>query len=206
MNFNNGFLKIPLFVLNSFYYRYVLSDTDKNILHYLWANVSIGSSKYYKNGLLVANIKEQTLIEKSGETYSTLIRHLKRLDYLGAAIKIRSKVKHNRYFVGFRTAENERLYLLYHLITEYNLNLERNISNQMDEFEKRWSSPQIKDISAYRIEGSYKKIIIDYTDRPGELLNKKVKDNKTLVELLFGYKNIYKKPLEGQLMSLQRSK
>lgn len=195
MDFNGGFLKIPTAAMSSNYYRYILNNTDKNILQYLWNNVSIGSSKYYKNGLLVTNIKEQTLLEKTGETYPTLLRHLKRLDSLGVILKKRHKVKHNRYLVGFRSKGNERLYLLYHLIEEYEEILERNIANQTDEFNKKWQTPSIKDVSSYRLDGDYRKFILAYFDRPKELINKRVKDGKTIFEILFKRQDVYRPPL-----------
>jgi len=192
---DKGFLNIPLWVLNSNYYRYILSDTDKNILHYLWANVSIGSSEYYKEGLLVTNIKERTLMRKTGETYHTLVRHLKRLDSLGVAIKVRSKVKHNRYFMGFRTKDEGRVYLLHHLIHEHNDNLEKNISNQVVECKEKWHSPQIKDISPYRIDVNYRNFITDYMDLPNKLVFNMMSNGKTLFETLFNRNDVYKKPL-----------
>jgi hypothetical protein len=195
MNFNGGFLKVPIAVMDSNYYKYILNDTDKNILQHLWSNVSIGSSKYYQNGLLVANIKEQTLLEKTGETYPTLLRRLKRLDSLGVIIKKRHKVKHNRYLVGFRAKENERLYLLYHLINEYEEILKRNVANQMDEFTKKWQTPSIKDVSSFKMDGNYRKFIMAYFDRPVELINKRVKDGKTIFEILFNRKDVYRHPL-----------
>jgi len=190
-----GFINIPLWVLNSNYYRYVLSDTDKNILHYLWANVSIGNSEYYKNGLLVTNIKEQTLIRKSGETYHTLIRHLKRLDSLGVIVKVRSKVKHNRYFMGLRTANDDRAYLLHHLIIEHGENLDKNILNQISECKEKWHSPKIKDISPYRIDINYKDFVVNNIDNPRHLIYGRIGSGKTLFETLFNRNDMYNKPL-----------
>ena len=192
---DKGFLSIPLWVLNSSYYRYVLSDTDKNILHYLWANVSIGNSEYYREGLLVTNIKEQTLLRKSGETYHTLIRHLKRLDYLGVIIKVRSRVKHNRYFMGFRTSNDDRAYLLHHLISEHNENLENNILNQFVDCKEKWHSPRIKDVSPYRVDITHKNFITEYIDLPNYLVHGTIKNGKTLFNTLFNRTDVYKKPL-----------
>jgi len=192
---DKGFLSIPLWVLNSNYYRYVLSDTDKNILHYLWANVSIGNSEYYREGLLITNIKEQTLIRKSGETYHTLIRHLKKLDSLGIAIKVRSKVKHNRYFMGFRTADDGRAYLLHHLISEHGENLDKNVLNQMSECKEKWHSPKIKDISPYRIDINYRNFITEYIDIPNYLVHGMMENGRTLFNELFNRTDVYRKPL-----------
>lgn len=195
MDFNRGFLKLDNALTDSYYYRYVLDDTDKNLLQCLWKNVSIGSSKYFNNGLLVANIKEKTLLEKSGLSYPTLLRHIKRLDSLGVIIKKRRKVKHNRYLVGFRTQGNERLYLLEHLIKEYDNFLERTITSQIKKFEKKWQTPSIKDVSAFAIDSNYKDYVVDHLDNPKELTHKRFANGKTIFEVLFNRTDIYRPPL-----------
>jgi hypothetical protein len=45
------------------------------------------------------------------------------------------------------------------------------------------------------MDGNYRKFIMAYFDRPVELINKRVKDGKTIFEILFNRKDVYRHPL-----------
>jgi len=85
-------------VLNSAYWRFVLSNNAKIVLPVLWRN-AILDKKYFTNGVLWANIKDSTLLEKiGGMSLATLRRTIKELDDLGVIVKVDKKISLKKYF------------------------------------------------------------------------------------------------------------
>jgi hypothetical protein len=182
---------------DSYYWKYMLSPNEKIVLPALWESAII-DTKYHTNGLLLANIKYRTILDKIGSmTYSTLKKTISRLDRTGALIKLdRNRFRNNKYFLGFRhRVGSERIYLLYHLILKYEESLGENIENQKSAFTKDWQRPII-DYRPYCLNHDYRTFILDCIEQPNTLLNKRILGDKTLTDLLFGHsRHIYKKPL-----------
>lgn len=187
------FLRLSGNMLNSYYYRHVLTGDDRVVLQTLWISFLNKGTEPYSRGLLIANIKQKTLQNKIGNiSYFALKQSLQKLHDLGVIIKIRQKVKHNRYFLGFRTEGDDNLYLLYHLINKYEQMVAENIENQRYELkEKKWKDPIIKDINPYCLNSTTKEFIIKHVDAH-TLFTIKNEDNKTIYEILFN-KNDYHK-------------
>jgi hypothetical protein len=174
------------------YYKWVLSSNDKVAFYALCQMILTRNSDHYNNGLLVVNAKMETISYKSGIPYGTLKDSMKQLDYLGVILKLKKCAKNNRYLIGFRTSNDERLYLINHLISKYSDILEKRISKQKSDMKSK-QSPVIEK-SDYRLDSTYRDHILEYFENPNELLNERI-SGKTMSELLFGRAKIYRKPL-----------
>ncbi|KKN04863.1 hypothetical protein LCGC14_1093180 [marine sediment metagenome] len=194
-----GFLVLPDELTKSNYYKWILRPADRDTIHALWRKVLNKGTKHYENGILITNIKIKTLAIEAGLRYSTVKDSLARLDDLGVIIKLERKSRNNRYFVGFRTVDNQRLYLIDHLIQMYKEFLDRSIESQLKDSQESKHTPMIKDLTSYQIESDYREFIIDHCDNFNELMNKRLNKtphpNKTIFELLFNRKDIYRKNL-----------
>ncbi len=192
-----GFLVLPSELTGSNYYKWILSSNDKITLQTLQRKVLI-KSKYYDNGLLITNIKLRTLSSESGISYSTLKDSINKLDYLGVVLKLQKRAKNNRYFLGFRLSDGNKSYLIQHLIDTYKNLLDSDIENQIEDFKNEKQTPDIRKTSAYRLDKDYRNFIIDHCDKPNILLNKRVLNSKTIFELLFNHKDVYRKALSKE--------
>jgi len=199
MNFieDKSFLRLSGKLLNTSYYRWVLTNNDKIILQTLWKSFLVNGTNSYAKGLLIVNIKQQTLMEKIGNiTPSTCTRSLKKLERLGIIIKVKNNARNNKYLIGFRSEGNDNLYLLYYLVHRYNELVKKEIDEQRDTIKKQWGIPKIKDINLYCLDGALKNFIIMNIDKPN-LFVEKIKNNKTLFEILFNRNDYYNKGLYG---------
>jgi hypothetical protein len=179
---------------NTYYYRYILDACDREILRVLSKKILYKGSQTYENGLLIANIKIKTLCLETGIKYDRAKECLKKLDRLGVAIKTAKRSRNHRYFLGFRTKNDERKYLYEYLVDKYEKFVKDYVDDQIKEFEKiRWQIPEIEDKSPYKIDLDYKHFIVDFIDNPKILLNRPIKDGKNLAVLLFGADEIYRK-------------
>ncbi len=198
-----GYLPLPNELTGSNYYKWILRSADRDTMHALWRKVLNKGTKHYEHGILIDNIKIKTLAIEAGLRYSTAKDSLDRLDRLGVIIKLEKKSRNNRYFVGFRTADNQRLYLIDHLIQMYKEFLDRSVESQLKDSQESKHTPIIKDLTSYQIESEYREFIIDHCDNLNELinkrLNKKPHPNKTIFELLFDRKDIYRKNLSQRI-------
>lgn len=186
------FLRLSGNMLNSCYYKWALTSDDKVILHALWGSFLTKGTEPYSKGLLIANIKQKTIQNKIGDiTRSTCIRSLQKLDKLGAIVKLKNRAKNNRYLIGFRTEGNDNLYLLYHLIDKHNETITNDIENQKRDSTKRWESPKIKDVNAYRLNNKIRDFIINNIEEP-KLFTERIENNKTLFEILFNRNDYYR--------------
>lgn len=190
-----GYLVLPDELTGSNYYKWILSSNDKIVLQTLCRKALNRGTKYYEDGMIVTNIKLTTLSFAAGIPYSTARDCTNKLNYLGIAIKLPKKSRNNRYFMGFRTQGDKRLYLIDNLIAETKSNLDRGIENQTEKFGKKHETPVIHDLATYKLSSDYIDFIIDHCDKPSEFLNKRIKDNKTIFELLFTRSDIYRKLL-----------
>ena len=174
------------------YYRWVLSANDKITFQTLCGMVLTRNNEYYKDGLLVVNAKLETISWKSGIPYGTLKDSIKQLDYIGAVLKLRKCAKNNRYLIGFRKSDDGRLYLIDHLAAKYSEILNNRINRQKSVLENK--QLPIIEKSDYRLDSTYRDHILEYFERPNELLNKRI-DGRPMSEYLFGHTKIYKRPL-----------
>ena len=189
---SDKFLRLSGNMLDSYYYRYVLTGDDRVVLHTLWVSFLNKGTTSYSKGLLIANIKQKTLQDKIGNiSYFALKQSLQKLHNVGVIIKIRQKVKHNRYFLGFRTEGNDAFYLLYHLIDKYEQMVAENIENQRYELKEKWKDPIIKDINPYCLNSTTKEFIMKHVDAH-TLLTIKDGDGKTIYEILFDRNDCHK--------------
>lgn len=201
--FDNGYNKFPQVLTRSYYWRYILSTNDKIVLMALWDS-AILDKYFYENGILIANIKQNTLlVHKIGNmSYPTMRRSLKHLHDIGAIVKLNKKFRNNRYFLGFRHKNGQdRIYLLYHLLLRFETPVSENIENQLTELKSDsnvndiWTIPKIEDIRAYCLKSDYKHFIIDNIDNPRDLVYKRILNGDTLFYTLFTNTNFYRKPL-----------
>ena len=174
------------------YYRWLLSANDKIAFHTLCRMVLTRNNEYYQNGLLVVNAKLETMAWDSGMPYGTLKDSIKQLDYLGVALKLKKCSRNNRYLIGFRTADDSRLYLLNHLANKYSDILRKRIDKQKLDLGKK-QSPALEK-SDYRLDSIYRDHILECFESPNTLLNEQIGD-KTISEWMFGPARIYRKPL-----------
>lgn len=178
-------LRLSGTMLNSRYYNYVLSPVDCRVFEALWNRVLAPKGPYYKRGQLVVNVKQTTLIGATGVPKRSIIRSLTKLDKLGVIITIRQKQNNNRYLLGFRTKGNEWLLLLYHLINKYEDMLSERVEEQLLANE----TPDIGNPELYKISDNIKKYIIEQFNS-NYFFNTKVKDDKSVMEVLF-HRNDY---------------
>lgn len=193
-----GFTAIPHDIKDKNYFRWVLNGNDRNVLIELWRRILTRDYEPYRQGLLIINMKLDNIAWNAGLPKSTAHDSLKKLDYLGVIIQAPRRSRNHRYLVGFRTKEDERLYLIQHLINRYEQWLEQSIESKR----KKFITPVIKDLISYQIEDGFKDFIFDHINNYDKLLNTRLKDNKTIFELLFDRNDIYKKPLPRKAVSL----
>jgi len=186
------FLRLSGNMLNSHYYRYVLTGDDRAALQTLWISFLNKGTEPYSRGLLIANIKQKTLREKFGNiTYSTCNRSLQKLDKLGAIVKVENKAKNNRYLIGFRTEGNDNLYMIFHLINKYNHLVAKKIEEQQNKIENRWKDPKLEDVNFCCLDSVIRDFIVRNVDEP-RLFTERIGNNQTLFEILFNRNDYYK--------------
>lgn len=183
-------LRLSGAMLNSRYYNYILSAVNMRVLNVLWNKVLVSKNGYYKNGLLMVNIKHETIMNVTGLSKRTVIRCLKRLNSLGVILTIRKKQNNNRYLIGFRTKGNEWILFLYHLINKY----EELLSEYIDEhIQQNEDTPLKIDVEMYKISNLYRDYITTNFDS-NHFFKTKIKDDKSIMELLFNRNDYHRKP------------
>lgn len=186
------FLRLSGNMLNSHYYKHVLTGDDRSVLHTLWISFLNKGTESYSRGLLVVNMKQKTLREKFGNiTYSTCNRSLQKLDKLGAIVKIESNARNNKYLIGFRTEGNDNLYLLFHLIDKYNHLVTKRIEEQKNKIENRWKDPKLEAIDFCCLDSVIRDFIVRNVNEP-RLFTEKIENNQTFFEILFDRNDYYK--------------
>ena len=187
-----GYVFVPHEICNSYYYKWVLDSNDKIVLQGLFGKVLVGKNKYYTNGLLVANTKIKTLGLDVGLSWSSTKRSLDKLNRLGVIIKLNRVLKNNRYFLGFRKKDEQRMYLIDHLINKYRDVLKEGVEKQTLLSNKQINTIKIPAEEFLSINNDYREFIIDNIDTPKILINIRLKDNKNIVNLMFPNETIYK--------------
>jgi len=189
---DKNFLRLSGKLLNTDYYKWVLTNNDKIVLQTLWKSFLVNGAAPYSKGLLIVNIKQKTLMEKIGTiTQSTCTRSLKKLDKLGVIIRVKNDARNNKYLVGFRSQGNENLYLFYYLINKYNKLVKKEIEKQQSVIEKQWDIPKIRDINPYCLDSVIRDFIIMNIGKPN-LFIEKIEGDKALLEILFNRNDYYK--------------
>ena len=112
-------------------------------------------------------------------------------DDIGAAIKIERSKECNKYIVGFRTSNNDNIYLLYHLILNYEDIIKTNIQNQWDIIDKKRKTPKVYLTDKYCLNSTIKNFIIENINEKSVFKNRD-KNNETILEYLFGRNDYYK--------------
>jgi len=189
---DKSFLRLSGKLLNTDYYKWVLNSNDKIVLQTLWKSFLVNGTDPYSKGLLIVNIKQRTLMEKIGNiTQSTCMRSLKKLNRLGAIIKVKNDARNNKYLIGFRSEGNENLYLFYHTVSKYNKLVSKEIEKHQNDIKKQWDTPKIKDINQYCLDSVIRDFIVMNVNN-SRLFTEKIENNKTLFELLFDRNDYYK--------------
>jgi DNA-binding HxlR family transcriptional regulator len=197
MNFTDfitdkNFLRLSGKLLNTNYYRWVLTSNDKIVLQTLWKSFLVNGADPYLKGLLIVNIKQKSLMEKIGNiTQSTCMRSLKKLNKLGVIIKVKNDARNNKYLVGFRSEGNENLYLFYYLVNKYNELVKKEIEKQQSVIEKQWNVPKIKDINPYCLDSVIRDFIM-MSINSSKLFTEEIENGRTLLEILFNRNDYYK--------------
>jgi len=186
---------IPYDILKTNYYTWILNSSDKCVLQALWQLALFGNNKYYNSGLLVVNASVHKIAMTSGVKSTPLRESLARLDQLGVIVKSHRKMRNNRYFVGFRVKDDDRLYLLDYLISEFEPMITEYIEEQMLTKLKKWQTPMVNEKSFFKLKKAYKDFICDNIDNPSIISSYKLKDDKNMYELLFNRQDIYRQPL-----------
>lgn len=187
MEFITGsFLRLSRDMSDSYYYRYVLNSNDKAVLSVLFSSFLNKGTNSYSKGLIIVNMKQESLRKKIGSiTYTTCRKSLEKLCRLGIIIKLKRKYKNNKYLIGFRVENNNNpLFLIYHLIDKYEQMVTENIENQRNEMEKLWKGPIIKDINPYCVNSRIRDFIMKHVD-DDDLFDRRNQEGKTLFEVLF---------------------
>jgi len=188
---NNKFLRLSKTVLNSYYYAWVLTPVDKVVIQTLWNTVGFKNNKYYSKGLLVSNIKRKTLSKRTGISVSTIDVSLSKLGNIGAAIKTEKSERCNKYIVGFRTSNNDNIYLLYYLILKHENIVREDIQNQWDIIGKERRTPKIYLTDEYCLNATIKDFIIESFNKKDVFINKD-RNNEIMLKYLFNKNDYYK--------------
>lgn len=195
MDFISGnYLKLPRSVMDSYYYRWLMTPPQKIVLQCVWACTVPNIVK----GVLLANIKQETLLERVGNGIglTNLRQILNDLDRLGAVIKVPTKSKNINYAVGIQLPNsNDRFYFLYYLISTYEENVKDYIEKQMYFGQK----PGITDITAYIMQPKIKNFIKSNVNNP-EFLYKKSSLGRTVVDILTNNTN----KIESNILKFDR--
>jgi len=189
---DKNFLRLSGKLLNTDYYKWILTNNDKIVLQTLWKSFLVNGTDPYSKGLLIVNIKQKTLMEKIGTiTQSTCMRSLKKLDKLGVIIKVKNNARNNKYLVGFRSHGDENLYLLYYLVNKYDKLVKKEIKEQQSVIEKQWDVPKIKNINPYCLDSVIRDFIIMNINK-SNLFIEKIEGDRALFEILFNRNDYYK--------------
>lgn len=194
MEFITGnFLRLPRDMTDSYYYRYVLNSNDKAVLSVLFSSFLNKGTEPYSKGLIIINMKQESLRKKIGSiTYTTCRKSLEKLCRLGIIIKLKRKYKNDKYLIGFRVENNSNpLFLIYHLVDKYEQMVAENIENQRNGMEKLWEGPVIKDTNPYCINSLIRDFIIKHIGN-NDLFDRRNQEGKTLFEVLFNRNDYYK--------------
>jgi len=188
-----NYVKLDYKILNSYFYRFILNTHDKVILQTLFSLV-ICDKKYYKNGLLIVNAKQKTIALAAGESFATTKRSLTKLLRLGVIIQLGRGNRSTKYFIGFRTNTNDRIYLIYHHIKEYDVWLNRTIENLKELNNNELLKPNL-DSTTFCMDIHLISFIKENINNPYKLLHYKIHNELTLYEVLFGPEAQEKFPL-----------
>lgn len=187
---NNNFLRLSKTVLNSYYYIWVLTFIDKIVIQTLWNTVGFKKNEYYSKGLLVSNIKRKTLSKRSGISVSAIDTSLAKLDMLGVAIKMERSRECNKYIVGFRTSNNDSIYLLYYLILKYEDIVKEDIQKQWDIIGNKRETPKVCLIDNYCLDLAARDFIIKNINRKSIFINRDT-NNEMMLKYLFDSNDYY---------------
>lgn len=178
----------------SCYYRFVLTPADREVFR-IMVPMILTRSRHFTNGLLVVNAKIRTISFKTGISLSSTKRCLNKLVKLGALVKVSRQSNNDRFLLGFRGKNNERYYFVEHLYKTYEDQLQEYIDEFVEEHVEDWKCPSLRKLDICKLNKDYRKFMIDYFSKPNILVNRILKDNKTVAELLFGVDNVYRQPL-----------
>lgn len=175
----------------SYYYCFVLTPTDRDVYRTLLRSVLLYNCPEFDNGILIVNMREDNLAKKMGQiSLSTLKRSLNKLEKAGIIIRIRHRRRNNQYIVGFRHPDGRgRLYFLDYLCNKFGDLVEENVKNQGT------NCPKI-DIKSYCLKEDWKTFIKKNLKKPHTLFGTRLEGGLKMMELLFGLKEYYEKPLE----------
>jgi len=175
----------------NYYYRFVLTPTDRDVYRTLLRSVLSNRCPEFDNGIIIVNMREDRLANKIGQiSLSTLKRSLNRLEKAGIIIRIRHRRKNNQYIVGFRHSDGRgRFYFLDYLCNKFGDLVEENVKNQ------ETNCPKI-DIKSYCLKEDWKIFIKKNLNKPYTLFNTRLEGSLKIMELMFGLKEYYEKPLE----------
>lgn len=179
MNFISGnYLKLPRPMLDSYYYRWLLTPSQKIVIQCMWTCIVPNIVK----GVLLANIKQETLLERVGNGIglTNLRQILNDLDKMGVIIKVPIKSKNINYAVGIQLPNsNDRFYFLYYLISKYEEVVKEYIEKQVYFGQK----PGVSDDTPYIMPPKIKDFIKNNVYSP-DFLFKKSSSGRTIVEIM----------------------
>lgn len=179
-----NFIRLSKIVLNSYYYTWVLTPTDKIVIQCLWDTAIFKNNNYYEKGIIISNIKEITIAKKSGVSVPTIQRSLKKLDYIGAIIKLKKLTKNNKYILGFKIDNNNVLYLLYYVILSCEHLVKKEVQSKFLSLTDARNVPKIKITEKHCLANHIRNIIIDAAQNRSIFISRD-KDNEVILNYLF---------------------
>jgi len=190
------FFKLPFYRLpiRSYYCRYLLPPDHRAVYEVIIDNVITVNSRHYDGGLLIANLKRETILEKVGYqiSLSRLKKILKRLENLGLVIIIHRNYSNSLYIVGLRHSDGQnRSYFIYGMVMKFEDLICENIENQIAQGKR----PVISDINPYCMNYELKDFIKCNYEMPYIITEKLMDNGKTFYNTVFRSENGYRKPL-----------
>jgi len=190
------FFKLPFYrtPIRSYYCRFLLPLDHWAVYEVILDNVITINSRHYDGGLLIANLKRETILEKVGYqiSLSRLKKILKRLEDLGLVIIVHRNYSNSLYIVGLRHADGQnRSYFLYGMVMKFEDAICENIENQI----KKGKRPKITDINPYCMNQDLKDFIKSNYEMPYVITEKLLDNGKTFYNTVFRSEEAYRKPL-----------
>jgi DNA-binding Lrp family transcriptional regulator len=195
------FFKLTHYLGHSYYYTWVLNSYDRDIFRILVDSALVKKSDYYDEGIIITNASIRHLSFKVGMARSTVIRSLNKLNKLGMIITFKyGSNRNSSYLLGFRTDINDRVYLLEHLVAQYDETISNAIDNAMDLLKTKKSIPKLKDPYIWCLKKEYRDFILNNIHNPAALKHTRISGDKKIYETLFKRNDEYRKPLsEGKI-------
>lgn len=198
---SDGFFKITHELGHSYYFTWVLNSYDRDVFRALVDMALTRNSEYYDEGIIITNASVRRICLKIGTSHGTVVRSLKKLNKLGMIITFKyGNNRNSSYLIGFRTNNNDRVYLLEYLVKQYDNLVKNSLENILFQSKSRNSIPKLKDSYAWCVEKEYRDFITKNASNPTAIKYGRLVNGKKIYEALFNRDDDYQRPLsEGKI-------